>query len=52
MDCAARLLDEAAIVAIPGVGFGPAGDGYVRFALTVEKERIIEAGERLAKVNW
>ena len=52
MDCAAKLLDETAIVAIPGIGFGPQGEGYVRFALTVEVERIEQAGQRLAKMKW
>ncbi len=52
MTCAARLLDDAAIVAVPGVGFGPAGDGYVRFALTVEGERIEQALDRLGRVRW
>ncbi len=52
MRCAAKLLDEAAIVAIPGLGFGKSGEGYVRFALTVERERIIEAGRRLAGLSW
>ncbi|HUN82051.1 MAG TPA: LL-diaminopimelate aminotransferase [Phycisphaerae bacterium] len=52
MDCSAKLLDESAIVAIPGIGFGPQGEGYVRFALTVEVDRIQQAGERLAKLKW
>ncbi len=52
MACAARLLDEAAVVAIPGAGFGQAGEGYVRFALTVEEERIVQAIERLNRLNW
>jgi LL-diaminopimelate aminotransferase len=52
MTCAARLLDEAAIVAIPGAGFGQAGEGYVRFALTVEEERIVQAIERLKRMKW
>ncbi len=47
MDFAARLLDEAAIVATPGVGFGPHGEGYVRFALTRPVERIEEALARM-----
>ncbi|HOV68147.1 MAG TPA: aminotransferase class I/II-fold pyridoxal phosphate-dependent enzyme, partial [Methanoregulaceae archaeon] len=47
MAFAARLLDEAAIVATPGVGFGPHGEGYVRFALTRPVERICEALERM-----
>lgn len=52
MDCAAKLLEEANIVAIPGIGFGPAGEGYVRFALTVDVDRIAQAGQRLTKVAW
>jgi LL-diaminopimelate aminotransferase len=52
MTCAARLLDEAAIVTIPGAGFGHAGEGYVRFALTVEEERIVQAIERLSRMKW
>jgi len=52
MTCAARLLDEAAIVAIPGAGFGQAGEGYVRFALTVEEERIVQAIGRLKQMRW
>lgn len=52
MGCATKLLEEAAIVAIPGVGFGPQGEGYVRFALTVEVDRIGEAGRRMGAVSW
>lgn len=52
MSCAARLLDEATIVAIPGAGFGEAGEGYIRFALTVEQERIVQAVERLSRLKW
>lgn len=49
-DCmafAARMLDEAGIVVTPGIGFGDAGEGYVRFALTRTKERIAEAIGRM-----
>jgi len=52
MRCAGRLLDDASIVAIPGIGFGVGGDGYVRFALTVEIPRIAAALERLAGLKW
>lgn len=52
MTCAARMLDECAIVAVPGIGFGAPGEGYVRFALTVEAERITEAVDRLGKLGW
>lgn len=52
MRCATKLLDEAAVVAIPGIGFGEPGDGFVRFSLTVDRERIIEATSRLADLKW
>lgn len=41
------LLEEAGIVATPGVGFGEYGEGYVRFSLTQSVERINEAVERM-----
>lgn len=42
-----RMLDEAGIVVTPGIGFGTAGEGYVRFALTRSTERIREALDRM-----
>ncbi len=44
------LLEKVNLVVTPGVGFGKYGEGYIRMALTVPKERIIEAIERLRKV--
>jgi LL-diaminopimelate aminotransferase len=41
------LLNKAGIVSTPGSGFGQAGEGYVRFALTVDRGRLAEAVERL-----
>ena len=46
---AKRLLEKAGVVATPGVGFGEAGEGYIRFALTVPVPRIETAVERIAK---
>ncbi len=45
------LLEEADIIATPGVGFGKYGEGYIRMALTVPKERIKEAVGRLKKIT-
>jgi len=45
------LLEEAGIVATPGVGFGDYGDGYVRFSLTRSVERINEAVERMGQLE-
>lgn len=50
MSCAKAFLDQADIVMTPGVGFGKAGEGYVRMAITVPVERIHEAVKRMAKV--
>ena len=52
MSFAKRCLTEQAVVLIPGVGFGSAGEGYFRAALTVEVERIEQAIDRLAKIKW
>ncbi len=50
MEASRAFLDRADIVTTPGNGFGPAGEGYIRMALTVSKDRINEAVERLGKV--
>ncbi len=47
---AAQVLEKANIVVTPGVGFGPNGEGYFRIALTVSKERLAQAIERLRKI--
>lgn len=45
----AHLLEKAGVMITPGVGFGSPGEGYVRFALTVNVDRIKEAIERIGK---
>jgi LL-diaminopimelate aminotransferase len=47
-----RLLDEANVVGVPGSGFGPTGEGYVRFALSVPNERMQMALERIGALRW
>lgn len=44
------LLDKADVIVTPGNGFGSAGEGYVRMALTVDKHRLKEAVARIKKV--
>jgi LL-diaminopimelate aminotransferase len=51
LDFTTRLLENAGIVATPGVGFGVSGEGYIRFALTQSVERINEAIERMCKIG-
>jgi LL-diaminopimelate aminotransferase len=49
---AGLLLEKAGIVATPGNGFGDPGEGYVRMALTVSKERLQEAVDRIAAIDF
>ncbi len=49
-DFSAKLLDEAGVVTTPGNGFGGAGEGYIRIALTVDDEKLQEAVQRIKKV--
>lgn len=48
----AKLLDEANLVTTPGLGFGPAGEGFFRIALTVDKPRLEEAVGRISKLSF
>jgi LL-diaminopimelate aminotransferase len=50
-DFCGRVLDESGIVVTPGNGFGKEGEGYFRIALTVDKVRLQEALDRLAKLK-
>lgn len=52
MQVANKLLDEAFVVCIPGIGFGEGAADYVRFALTVDTDRIATAIARLRKLHW
>jgi LL-diaminopimelate aminotransferase len=47
---ATLLLDKAAIVVTPGSGYGPSGEGFVRFSLTLADDRLEEGVERLRGV--
>ena len=51
MDLCSRLIEEAYVVTVPGSGFGPAGEGYLRMALTVDIARIEEAVARISKLK-
>jgi len=46
-----KLLEEAGVVTTPGNGFGDAGEGYVRFTVCVDKERLREVAERIRRVK-
>jgi LL-diaminopimelate aminotransferase len=44
------LLDEADIVVAPGNGYGPSGEGFIRFSLTLADDRLEEGVERLRRL--
>ncbi|MBI2357727.1 MAG: LL-diaminopimelate aminotransferase [Deltaproteobacteria bacterium] len=48
---AAKLLDEAGVITTPGNGFGEPGEGYIRFTLCVDKERLKEVAERIQRLK-
>jgi alanine-synthesizing transaminase len=43
LDFALDLLDKAEVAVSPGIGFGPSGDEFVRFALVENTQRINQA---------
>lgn len=49
---ASRVLEEANVVVVPGVGFGKAGEGYWRAALTIPADRLRETVERLGQLSF
>jgi LL-diaminopimelate aminotransferase len=46
------VLNQAGVVVTPGNGFGEAGEGYMRIALTVPEARLEEAVERLQDISF
>ena len=44
------LLEKAQVAVAPGVGFGPAGEGFVRFALVENTHRIRQAVRSMRKL--
>ncbi len=43
LDFTVQLLRDAKVAVSPGIGFGPSGDGHVRFALVENEHRIRQA---------
>jgi LL-diaminopimelate aminotransferase len=52
METVSYILENTGVLCTPGNGFGPSGEGYVRFALTVDRPRLDEAVTRLGKLKW
>jgi len=49
MDFAKMVLAEGDVAVSPGAGFGPGGEGFVRFALVENEHRIVQATRGLRK---
>jgi len=47
IDLAVKILKEAKVITIPGIAFGPAGEGYLRFSFACSPEEIEEGFRRL-----
>ena len=45
LEFSSHLVKEAGVATSPGVGFGPGGEGHVRFAL-IENEQRLQQGVR------
>ena len=45
-----ELLNKAAVVVTPGSGFGPAGEGYFRITSFADRDRTIEAMQRIKNI--
>jgi alanine-synthesizing transaminase len=50
LEFALKLAREADVAVSPGIGFGPGGDGHVRFALVENKERINQATRNIRRL--
>jgi LL-diaminopimelate aminotransferase len=48
-DFTRKMLADCRVVCAPGKGFGQAGEGFVRFALVDDKERLARAAERIGR---
>ena len=48
MDFCLQLIEKAGVICTPGSSFGPSGEGYVRFALTMPVQRIQQAVAAIA----
>lgn len=42
-----EILENTHIITVPGSGFGPGGEGYIRISAFGQRESVIEASERL-----
>lgn len=45
-----KLLEEAGVVTTPGSGFGPSGEGYIRFTAFSTKENTVKAMDKIKAI--
>jgi LL-diaminopimelate aminotransferase len=45
---ASDLLEQSSVLVIPGTGYGPSGEGYVRLSLTIPDAALVKGLSRLA----
>ena len=50
LEYALKLAREADVAVSPGIGFGPGGDGHVRFALVENEQRINQATRNIRRL--
>jgi aspartate/methionine/tyrosine aminotransferase len=49
MDLAAKLIEEAAVMTLPGTEFGSAGEGHLRLSVVSDRDRVEQGLERLLR---
>ena len=49
MELAAKLIEEAGLMTLPGTEFGPAGEGHLRLSVVSDRDRLLEGVERLQR---
>lgn len=49
MEFTREMLSRCRVMAAPGIGFGGYGEGYVRFALVADEEKLKEAAGRIGR---
>jgi alanine-synthesizing transaminase len=47
LEFAMKLMEKTHVAVSPGIGFGPMGEGHVRFSLIVNEKRLREAAARI-----
>ncbi|MEP6661429.1 MAG: aminotransferase class I/II-fold pyridoxal phosphate-dependent enzyme, partial [Acidimicrobiales bacterium] len=49
LEFSSHIVEECEVATSPGIGFGPGGDGFVRFALIENEQRVAQAVRNLKR---